>query len=62
MLSSPQNYLEAERLNTALLVITTWVEIFGIGLRRNVPIWEAGSCDGLKGNIGRRLGTVGKTL
>lgn len=62
MLSSPQNYLEAERLSTALLVIATWVEILGIGLRRNVPTWEAGSSGGLKGNFGRRRGHCGEDI
>lgn len=56
MLSSPQNYLQAECLTTALLVIATWLKILGIGLRRNVPTWEAGSSGGLRGNVGRRLG------
>lgn len=55
MLSSPQNYLQAEWLTTALLVIETRLKILGVGLRRNVPTWEAGSSGGLRGNIGRRL-------
>jgi len=56
MLSSPRNYLQAEWLTAAaLLVIATQLKILGVGRRRNVPTWEAGSAGGLRGNVGRRL-------
>lgn len=55
MLSSPQNYLQTEWLTTAFLVIAAWLKILGIGLRRNVATWKAGSSGGLRGSFGRRL-------
>jgi len=48
--------LQAEWLTAAaLLVIATQLKILGVGRRRNVPTWEAGSAGGLRGNVGRRL-------